>query len=234
MVQRGRKYKEAAAKVDRERKYTPHEGLKLAQETSFSKFDGTMEVHVRLGIDPRHANQLVRETVLLPHGLGKNVRVLAFAEGDAAREAEKAGADYIVDDELIQKIQDGWFEFDATVAVPEMMSKVGRLGKILGPRGLMPSPKAGTVVPADDLPRVIEELKAGRVEFRADKSANIHVPIGKVSFETDKLYENMAALMEVIKKARPAAAKGVYIRKIVLSSSMGPGVPIDPMEAQEM
>jgi large subunit ribosomal protein L1 len=160
--------------------------------------------------------------------------VLAFAEGDAAREAEQAGADYIVDDELMQKIQKGWFEFDATVAVPEMMSKVGRLGKILGPRGLMPSPKAGTVVPADDLPRVIGELKAGRVEFRADKSSNIHVPIGKVAFETEKLYENMAALMEVVKKARPAAAKGMYIRKVFLSSSMGPSVPVDPMEAQEM
>lgn len=234
MVQRGKKYREAAAKVDREQTYSPREGLKLAQETSFSKFDGTMEVHIRLGIDPRHANQLVRETVQLPHGLGKTVRVLVFAEGDAAREAEQAGADYIVDDELMQKIQKGWFEFDATVAVPEMMSKVGRLGKILGPRGLMPSPKAGTVVPADDLPRVIGELKAGRVEFRADKSSNIHVPIGKVAFETEKLYENMAALMEVVKKARPAAAKGMYIRKVFLSSSMGPSVPVDPMEAQEM
>lgn len=234
MAQRGKKYKEAAAKIDRQQHYSPRDGLMLAQETSFTKFDATMEVHIRLGIDPRHSNQLVRETVLLPHGLGKAVRVLAFAEGDAAREAEKAGADYIVDDELMKKIQNGWFEFDATVAIPEMMSKVGRLGKILGPRGLMPSPKAGTVVPADELPRVIGELKAGRVEFRADKSANIHVPIGKVAFETEKLYENMAALMEVVKKARPAAAKGMYIRKVVLSSTMGPGVPVDPMEAQAM
>ncbi|NIM92912.1 MAG: 50S ribosomal protein L1 [Anaerolineales bacterium] len=234
MPKRGRKYQEAAEKIDRDMQYEPRNALSLVRETSFTKFDGTVEVHIRLGIDPRHADQLVRETVMLPHGLGKTVRILVFAEGDAARLAEQAGADYIADDEIIEKIQGGWFEFDAAVAVPEMMGKVGRLGRILGPRGLMPNPKAGTVVPEDDLPRVIDELKAGRVEFRADRTANIHVPIGKVSFETDMLFDNMAALMEVVKKARPAATKGTYIRKITVTSTMGPGIRVDPIEAQAM
>jgi large subunit ribosomal protein L1 len=234
MPKRGRKYEEALAKVDRENLYEPLEAIKLAQETSITKFDATVEVHVRLGIDPRHADQLVRETVMFPHGLGKSVRVLVFAEGDGARTALDAGADYVIDDEITEKIQNGWFEFDAAVAVPEMMGKVGRLGRILGPRGLMPNPKAGTVVPEDDLPRVIEELKAGRVEFRADRTANIHVPIGKVSFETQKLYENLEALMEVIRKARPAATKGAYIRKVTVTTTMGPGVRVDPFAAQAM
>lgn len=234
MPKRGKKYQEAIEKVDRDNYYDPLEAIKLAQETSFTKFDGTVEVHIKLGIDPRHADQLVRETVMFPHGLGKSVRVLVFAEGDAARIAQGAGADYIADDEIIKKIQDGWFEFDATVAVPEMMGKVGRLGRILGPRGLMPNPKAGTVIPEDDLPRVIEELKAGRVEFRADRTANVHVPIGKVSFESEKLYDNMAALMEVIKKARPASTKGAYIRRITVTTTMGPGIRVDPFAAQAM
>ena len=234
MPKRGKKYKEALAKFDRENLYEPMEAIKLAQETSITKFDATVEVHVRLGIDPRHADQLVRETVMFPHGLGKSVRVLVFAEGDGARTALEAGADYVIDDEITDKIQNGWFEFDATVAVPEMMGKVGRLGRVLGPRGLMPNPKAGTVVPEDDLPRVIEELKAGRVEFRADRTANVHVPIGKVSFETQKLYENMEELMEVIRKARPAATKGAYIRKVTVTSTMGPGIRVDPFAAQAM
>jgi large subunit ribosomal protein L1 len=171
---------------------------------------------------------------MLPHGLGKTVRVLVFAEGDAARSAKEAGADYIADDEIISKIQGGWLEFDATVAALDMMREVGKLGKVLGPRGLMPSPKAGTVVAGEDLPRVINELKSGRVEFRADKTANIHVPIGKASFAPEKLYENLAALMEVVKKARPAAAKGTYIRKVTLTTTMGPGIRVDPVEAQAM
>jgi large subunit ribosomal protein L1 len=171
---------------------------------------------------------------MLPHGLGKTVRVLAFAEGDAARTAQEAGADYIIDDELSKKIEDGWFEFDAAVAVPEMMGKVGKLGRVLGPRGLMPNPKAGTVVPADDLPRVIDELKAGRVEFRADRTANVHVPIGKASFEVNNLLDNMAALMDTLKRARPASAKGTYIRKVIVTSTMGPGIRVDPIEAQAM
>ena len=199
-----------------------------------SKFDSTIEVHIRMGVDPRHAEQQVRETVQLPHGLGKKVRVLVFAEGDEARAAQKAGADYIADDETITKIQGGWTDFDATVATPQMMGKVGRLGKILGPRGLMPNPKTGTVVPGVDLPRVIDELKAGRVEFRIDRTANLHVPIGKASFETDKLYENFAALMEVVRRARPASAKGIYIRRITLASTMGPGIKVDALAAQSM
>lgn len=234
MPKHGKKYREAVAKVDRTRLYSPMEALSLTQETSITRFDSTIELHIRLGVDPRHADQQVRDTVMLPNGLGKSVRVLVFAEGDAARIAEKAGADYIADDELLKRINDGWVEFDASVATPNMMSKVGRLGKILGPRGLMPNPKAGTVVQEDDLPRVIDELKAGRVEFRIDRTANLHVPIGKASFKTQELYENMAALMESVKKARPASAKGSFIRRITVTSTMGPGIRVDPNAAQEM
>lgn len=234
MPKHGKKYLEAAAKIDRTKQYEPMEALKLAQETSFTKFDGTIEVHMRLGVDTRHADQQVRDTVMLPHGLGRTIRVLVFAEGDAAREAQKEGADYIVDDEIIKKIQNGWFEFDATVSTPKMMSTVGRLGKILGPRGLMPNPKAGTVVPEDDLPRVIKELKAGRVEFRTDKTANLHVPIGKASFETQKLFENFSALMDSVRRSKPAASKGAFFRTITVTSTMGPGIRIDPSAAIEV
>ncbi len=231
MANKGKNYSVAAEKVDRTRLYDPEAALALVKEASYAKFDETVEVHVRLGVDPRHADQQVRETVLLPHGTGRTVRVLVFADGESARGAMEAGADYVADDELIQRIQDGWTDFDAAVATPEMMGKVGRLGRILGPRGLMPNPKAGTVVPGDDLPRVISELKAGRVEFRVDKTANLHVPIGKVSFETQQLYENFAALMDVVKRARPASSKGTYVRKVSVSSTMGPGVKIDPNTA---
>jgi len=234
MPKHGKKYREAAAKVDRTSIYPPMEALRLAQETSYTRFDGTIELHIRLGVDPRHAEQQVRDTVMLPHGLGKSVRILAFAEGDAARIAQDAGVDYIADDELIERIKGGWVDFDVSVATPSMMSKVGRLGKILGPRGLMPNPKAGTVAQEDDLPRVIKELKAGRVEFRIDRTANLHMPIGKASFETQKLYENMAALMEAIIKARPASAKGTFIRRVTLTSTMGPGIRVDPNAAQAM
>jgi large subunit ribosomal protein L1 len=232
MPKRGKKYKEALAKVDRERNYSPAEAVELVQETSTTKFDSTIEVHVRLGVDPRHADQQVRDVVSLPHGLGKTVRVLVFAQGEGATLAREAGADYVADDdELINKIQGGWTDFDVAVATPDMMGKAGRLGRVLGPRGLMPNPKAGTVVPPQDIPRVIDETKAGRVEFRIDKTANLHVPIGKASFETQKLYENFMALMDAIKKARPATAKGAYIRRVTLASTMGPGIKVDPAQA---
>lgn len=236
MTKQGKKYRAAASRVDREKLYSPLEALGLAKETSYTRFDGTMEVHIRLGVDPRHADQQVRDTVLLPHGLGKTIRVLAFAEGDAARAAKEAGADFIGDDEAIQKIKDGWLEFDATVATPEMMGKIGKsgLGRILGTRGLMPNPKAGTVVPADDLGRAIGELKAGRVEFRVDRTGNLHVPLGKASFETQQLYENMAALMEAVRKSKPASSKGTFVRKVTLTSTMGPGIRVDPNAALAM
>jgi large subunit ribosomal protein L1 len=251
MSKRGKAYKEARAIIDREQTYAPAEAIKLAKEASFAKFDETVEVHIRLGVDPRHADQQVRDVVVLPHGLGKTVSVLVFAQGEGASLAREAGADYVADDdELINKIQGGWtgFDvavatpkiqggwtgFDVAVATPDMMGKVGRLGRILGPRGLMPNPKAGTVVAAEDIPRVIEETKAGRVEFRVDKTANLHVPFGKVSFEEKNLYNNLAALMEAIKRARPATAKGTYIRRVTLSTTMGPGIKVDPAQAQAM
>jgi large subunit ribosomal protein L1 len=235
MAKHGKKYLEAAAKVDRDENYSPAEAMKLAKQTSYAKFDATVEVHIRLGVDPRHADQQVRDVVVLPHGLGKSVRVLVFAQGDGATNAREAGADFVADDdEILNKIQAGWTDFDVAIATPDMMGKVGRLGRILGPRGLMPNPKAGTVAPAEDLGRVINEAKAGRVEFRVDKTANLHVPIGKVSFEEEKLYDNMAALLEAIKKARPAATKGTYIRKVTLTATMGPGIKVDPVQAQNM
>lgn len=231
MARHGKNYKEAFEKVDRTKTYSPEEALRLVKEASYAKFDETVEVHLRLGVDPRHAEQQVRETVMLPHGTGKEMKVLVFAEGEAARAAQDSGADYIADDELIERIEGGWTEFDAAVATPQMMGKVGRLGRVLGPRGLMPNPKAGTVVPEDDLDRVIGELKAGRVEFRVDRTANLHVPIGKVSFEVDELLANLEALMEAVKRARPAAAKGAYVRTVTVTSTMGPGIKVDPMVA---
>jgi large subunit ribosomal protein L1 len=235
MPKHGKKFQEALEKYDRNQQYSPVEALELAKETSYTKFDSTVEIHMRLGVDPRHADQQVRDVVVLPHGLGKTVRVLVFAQGEGATLAREAGADYVADDdEMINKIQGGWTDFDVAIATPDMMGKAGRLGRVLGPRGLMPNPKAGTVVPAEDLPRVINESKAGRVEFRVDKTSNLHVPIGKVSFEVGQLRDNMAALMDAIKKARPAAAKGTYIRKIVLSTTMGPGIKVDPTLAQSM
>lgn len=229
MAKHGKKYLQALAKIDPNRVYEPKQALELIKEISYANFDATVEVHMRTGLDPRQADQQVRDVVVLPHGLGKTVRVLVFAQGDGANLAQQAGADYVADtDEWIQKIQGGWTDFDVAIATPDMMGKVGRLGRILGPRGLMPNPKAGTVVPAEDLPRVIKESKAGRVEFRLDKSANLHVPIGKVSFDVEKLYENLSALMEAIRKARPAAAKGVYIRRVTITPTMGPGVRVDP------
>ncbi len=229
MSKHGKKFRTAAEKVDPERKYNPNEAITLAKETAFANFDETVEVHVKLGVDPRHADQQVRDVVLLPHGTGKTVKVLVFAQGDGATLAREAGADYVADDdEIVKKIQSGWTDFDVAVATPDMMGQVGRLGKILGPRGLMPNPKAGTVVPEEDLPRVITESKAGRIEFRLDKTANLHVPIGKASFGENQLLDNLGAFMDAVRKAKPPAAKGTYIRKVTLTTTMGPGIRIDP------
>ena len=231
MPKRGRKYEEAAAKVDRNRYYSRDEAIQLLKDTVYTNFDPTVEVHFRLGVDPRHADQQVRDVVLLPHGLGKTVRVLVFAEGEDARIAEEAGADFVADDEMIKKIQSGWTDFDVAIAVPQMMGKVGRLGRILGPRGLMPNPKAGTVAPGADLPRLIEEAKAGRVEFRVDRTANVHAPIGKAGFSHEQLRENLQTVIDAVKRNRPAAAKGTYIRRITVANAMGPGIRLDTMEA---
>ena len=235
MIKHGKKYLAAAAKVDSTKAYTAEESVALVKQTSISKFDGTVEVHIRLGVDPRHADQQVRDVVVLPHGLGKTVRVLVFAQGEGAGLAREAGADFVADDdETLNKIQSGWTDFDVAIATPDMMGKVGRLGRVLGPRGLMPNPKAGTVVPASDIPRVVEESKAGRVEFRVDKTANIHVPIGKVSFSEKQLFENFAALMEAVRKARPSNMKGIYIKRVTVTSTMGPGIKVDTDQAQSI
>jgi large subunit ribosomal protein L1 len=235
MAKHGKKYLAAAAKVDPQKEYTPREAMALVKETSYTTFDASVEVHMRMGLDPRQADQQVRDVVVLPHGLGKEVRVLVFAQGEGALNARNAGADFVADDdETLNKIQGGWLDFDVAIATPDMMGKVGRLGRVLGPRGLMPNPKAGTVVAAEDIARAVNEAKAGRVEFRLDKTANIHVVIGKVSFDETKLYENFAALMDAIRKARPAAAKGNYIKRITLSTTMGPGIKVDANLAQSM
>lgn len=227
MPKRGRKYREAAAKIDADRNYSREEAVSLIKETATTKFDSTVEVHARLGVDPRHADQQVRDVVVLPNGLGKSVRVLVFAEGEDAQIARDAGADVVADDEVIKQIQGGWVEFDVAIATPRMMGKAGRLGRVLGPRGLMPNPKAGTVVPGVDLPRVIEESKAGRVEFRVDKTGNIHAPIGKASFSYEKLLENLNAFLDALERARPAAVKGAYIRKLVVTNTMGPSIKLE-------
>jgi large subunit ribosomal protein L1 len=235
MAHHGKKYLAAAAKVDLDKFYDPKEAVKLVKETSYAKFDATVEVHMRMGLDPRQADQQVRDVVVLPHGLGKSVRVLVFAQGDGATNARSAGADVVADDdETLNKIQSGWLDFDVAIATPDMMGKVGKLGRVLGPRGLMPNPKAGTVVAPADVGRAVTESKAGRVEFRLDKTSNIHVSIGKASFDEQKLYENFSALMEAIIKARPAAAKGNYIKHISMAATMGPGIKIDANLAQSM
>ena len=235
MGKHGKKDLEAKAKVDQDTLYAPKEAIKLVKETSFTNFDATIDVHMRMGLDPRQADQQLRDVVVLPNGLGKTISVLVFAQGEGAAAAKKAGADHVADDdEWIKKIQDGFTDFDVAISTPDMMGKAGKLGRVLGPRGLMPNPKAGTVVPAEDLPRAINEAKAGRVEFRLDKTANIHVPIGKASFSTKKLEENLATLMSAIKKARPPAAKGSYVKKITLTSTMGPGIKVDPFQALSM
>jgi large subunit ribosomal protein L1 len=231
----GKKYLEALKKVDADRMYTPEEAASLVKETAYTTFDATIEVHLRLGIDPRHADQTVRSTASLPHGTGKSVRVLVFAQGDADAVARGAGADIVGGDDLIQRIEkEGFVDFDVAVATPDMMGKVGRLGRILGRRGLMPNPKSGTVVPANDLPRIIKELQGGKVEFRNDKAGLLHVAIGKVSFTPDQIRDNLAVLMDAVKAAKPAGAKGVYIKSVTLTSTMGPGIPVDATAAQAM
>lgn len=231
MPKHGKKYLAAAAKINPDQLYSRAEAVKLLKETAYTKFDPTVEVHFRLGVDPRHADQQVRDVVVLPHGLGKTVRVLVFAEGEDARLAEEAGADVIADDEIIKKIQGGWVDFDVAIAVPAMMGKVGRLGRVLGPRGLMPNPRAGTVAPGPDLPRLIEEAKAGRVEFRVDRTSNIHAPFGKASFSEEQLRENLQMIIDSIKRNRPAATKGAYVRRITLANAMGPAIRLDIPEA---
>ena len=220
----GRKFQAAAAKVDRSRFYTLAEAVQLVKAASFAKFNETVDVAVRLGVDPRHSDQVVRGTVVLPHGTGKSVRVLVIAQGDRAKEAEGAGADF-VGLEFVQKLKEGWLECDVIVATPDVMGQLGPLGKILGPRGLMPNPKAGTVTM--DVTRAVREIKAGKIEFRVDKTGNVHAPIGKISFTEKQLEENLQAFMNTIVKARPAAAKGVYLRTATVSSTMGPGVRLD-------
>lgn len=235
MAKHGKKYNEALAKVDEERLYSPEEAVALAKELAYAGFDETVEIHCRLSIDPRHSDQQVRSTVILPHGLGKKVRVLVFAEGEGARLAQEAGADIIADDEIIAKIEkEGWVEFDTAIATPEQMRNIGRLGRVLGRRGLMPNPKSGTVVPAEDIPRAIEEARGGKLAYRNDKTANVHVPIGKVSFTAEQLVENMAAFMESLRVIRPAAAKGQYIRRCVVTTTMGPAIKVEPNVAMTM
>jgi large subunit ribosomal protein L1 len=221
----GKKYLEAAKLVDRTKDYQPDEAIRLVKQTSPTKFDATVESHVRLGIDPRHADQQVRGTVVLPAGTGRSVRVVVFAQGDRAREAQDAGADRVGADDLAQDIQNGWLEFDVAVATPDMAPVFGRLGRILGPRGLMPNARTGTVT--NDLGRAIREIKAGRVEFRADRSGLLHVPIGKVSFDEDRLMENFRSLISAVIAARPSGAKGQYVRSVTLTSTMGPGISLD-------
>ena len=227
-MSKGKKYSDSLKLIDRSKQYDPEEAIALVKQTAKAKFDETIEISVRLGVDPRHADQQVRGAVVLPNGTGKTVRVLAFVKENRIEEAKAAGADLIADDEIIKKIQGGWFEFDACIATPEMMGVVGRLGRVLGPKGLMPNPKSGSVSP--DITRMIHDIKAGKVEYRVDKTAIIHCPVGKASFEEGKLTENLRTLMEAIIKAKPAAAKGTYIKSAVLSSTMGPGIKLNALK----
>ena len=231
----GKKYMEAIAKVDRSRAYQPDEAAQLVKDTAYTKFDATVEAHLRLGIDPRHGDQQIRTTVSLPHGTGKQVRVAVFAQGEAARAAEQAGADIVGADDLIGRVEkEDFLDFDVAIATPDMMGKVGRLGRILGRRGLMPNPKSGTVVQPGDMARAIGELRRGRVEFRNDKTGLLHVAIGKVSFSANQIRDNFGALMDAVKAAKPSGAKGVYIKSITLTNTMGPGIPVDIAAAQSM
>ncbi|MFN8183299.1 MAG: 50S ribosomal protein L1 [Candidatus Nanopelagicales bacterium] len=228
---RGKKYNEAAATVDRERIYSPSEAVALAKSTSKAGFDATVEVAMRLGVDPRKADQMVRGTVNLPHGTGKTARVLVFAQGAKAEEAQGADADYVGSDELIEKVAGGWTDFDAVVATPDLMGKVGKLGRVLGPRGLMPNPKTGTVTM--DVAKAVSDIKGGKIEFRVDKHSNLHFIIGKVSFSDDQLADNYAAAVDEIMRLKPSAAKGRYIKKIVMSTTMGPGIQVDPGRSRD-
>ena len=231
MARHGKRYLEVAKLVDRTREYTPQEAIELAVKTASAKFDETVEVALKLGVDPRHADQQVRGTVVLPEGTGKTVRVAVFAKGEKAREAEQAGADIVGAEELVADVQNGKIDFDVAIATPDMMGMVGRLGRILGPRGLMPNPKAGTVTM--DVAKAVREFKAGKVEFRTSKEASVHVPIGKVSFGPQRLLNNFRALMDAIVRAKPAAAKGQYLRRVAVSTTMGPGIKVSPQAVME-
>jgi large subunit ribosomal protein L1 len=226
MTRHGKKYQEAVKLLDKEA-YPPEEAIELAKKTTYAKFDETVELHLRMGVDPRNASQQVRGVALLPSGLGKQVRVLVFAQGEAERIAKDAGADFVGGDELVKKIEGGWLDFDAAMATPDMMGKVGRLGRVLGRRGLMPNPKSGTVVAAEGLPRAIGDARKGRVEFKLDRTAIIHVPVGKASFENDKLLDNLTAVVEAVVKAKPSGAKGQYVKSATLTTTMGPGIKLE-------
>ncbi|MEE8077058.1 MAG: 50S ribosomal protein L1 [Candidatus Binatia bacterium] len=228
MKGRGKSYRAALAKVNRDHKYTLLEGVGILKETAHAKFDETVELAVRLGVDPRQADQNVRGTVVLPHGLGKEVRVLAFAKGEKEKEAQEAGADIVGGDDLVKKIREGWLEFDKAVATPDMMGAVGKIGKILGPRGLMPNPKVGTVT--FEIGKAVREIKAGKLEFRVDKAGIVHLPIGKVSFEQDRLLENTSTVLSALMRVKPPSAKGNYIRGVAISATMGPGIKLDPSQ----
>jgi large subunit ribosomal protein L1 len=227
MPKKGKKYREMRAKVDAAKRYTIEDALTLASECSFARFDETVDIAVRLGVDPRHADQMVRGTVVLPNGLGKEVRVLVFAKGEKVKEALDAGADYAGGDELIDKIKEGWLEFDKTVATPDMMGSVGKIGKVLGPRGLMPNAKLGTVT--FDVHKVVNEIKAGKVDFRVEKTGIVHAPVGKISFGSEKLLQNVSTFLDTLIRLKPTTAKGTYLRGIAISTTMGPGIQIDPL-----
>ncbi|MEE9520406.1 MAG: 50S ribosomal protein L1 [Dehalococcoidales bacterium] len=227
MARRGKNYQQAAKLLEKTRTYSPQEAIELIKKATYAKFDETVELHLRMGVDPRNASQQVRGVALLPHGLGKKVRILVFVQGEAEKIAKEAGADFVGGDDLIKKIEGGWLEFDTTIATRDMMGKVGKLGKILGKRGLMPNPKLGTVVAPEDLARVIGDAGKGRVEFKLDRTAIIHVPLGKVSFEDDKLMDNLTAMIEALMKAKPGGLKGQYIKTAVVTTTMGPGIKLD-------
>ena len=227
MVKLKKRLSEATTKVDKDRNYEPEEAINLVKQTATANFDETVEIHLRTSADPRHADQQLRGVALLPNGLGRPVRVLVFAQGDAARTARETGADYVGDDDVIQQIDGGWVEFDIAIATPDMMGRIGRLGRVLGRRGLMPNPRTGTVVQPEDIGRAVDEAKKGRVEVRMDRTAIIHAPIGKASFESEQLYENLSSLMEMVTRSRPAAVKGQFIRSAYMTSSMGPSIPLD-------
>lgn len=227
MAIHGKKYQEVAKLVDKDRLYTPQEAVELAKKTAYAKYDESVELHFRLGVNPRHADQQVRGVAPLPHGLGKPIRVLVFTQGDGERIAKEAGADYVGADDLAKQIEGGWMEFDVAIATPDMMPKIGKLGKILGRRGLMPNPKSGTIANAEDLPKVINEVRQGRIEFKLDRTALIHLPIGKISFPAENLVENLSSVIESVIAAKPSGAKGQYIRSVAIATSIGPGIKLD-------
>lgn len=234
MTEHGKKYQTAVKQLDPNMAYTPEQALELAKQAHYASFDETVELHLRMGLDPKNSTHQIRGTAVLPHGLGKKIRILVFAQGEAARTAQSAGADFVGGDEMVKKIDEGWLDFDTAIATPDMMGKVGKLGKILGRRGLMPNPKSGTVVSAADLPRVIEDARKGRVEFKLDRTAIIHLTLGKTSFDTGKLLENLATVIDAIVKAKPAGVKGIYIHTATIATTMGPGIRLDVKTTMEL